>query len=196
MMVQNVPCVRVRGFIMDICKVDKCQGIIDSLGFCSKHVKRFRKYGDPLITKPTGRQLLHGLIHTPEYCTWQGMKARCYNTNALNYHRYGGRGIKVCENWRNSFVLFLDDMGKRPFPKAQIDRINNDGNYEPLNCRWTTQKINIQGRSTTKLTPSDINIIKRSHSKGFSQKEIAQEYGVDPSTINNIIKRKTWKNIN
>lgn len=77
---------------------------------------------------------------TPEYRTWYSMKRRCLNSNNKFYKYYGGRGIIVCDRWLNSFENFLEDMGERPNPELSIDRINNDGNYEPNNCRWATQK--------------------------------------------------------
>lgn len=74
----------------------------------------------------------------PTYKTWQGMRQRCYNPNHNRYHRYGGRGIEVCDRWRYSYKLFLEDMGEKPDGKS-LDRYpNRDGNYEPGNCRWAT----------------------------------------------------------
>ena len=96
------------------------------------------------------RVLIHGHGRhddlSPEYRTWKAMRQRCMNPRAKNYRHYGGRGITVCERW-NTFTNFLADMGPKPKGRS-IDRINNDGNYEPSNCRWATPKE--QAKNTRK----------------------------------------------
>lgn len=96
----------------------------------------------------TTRSRTHGMFGTPEYAAWAGIKGRCLNQNDPAYKNYGGRGIAMCERWADSFENFYADMGPRPSNKHSIDRINNDGNYEPSNCRWATKKE--QSRNTRK----------------------------------------------
>lgn len=87
----------------------------------------------------------HNRSRTPEYKAWTGMKQRCNNPKEERYEHYGGRGIKVCSRW-NDFKAFYDDMGERPSTKHSLDRIDNDGDYEPSNCRWATLKQQASNR--------------------------------------------------
>lgn len=75
----------------------------------------------------------------PLFHVYHSMKKRCYNKNSKDYKHYGDRGITVCDRWLESFWNFVEDMGERPF-KHSLDRINNNGNYEPSNCKWSTQE--------------------------------------------------------
>lgn len=90
------------------------------------------------------QSLKHGATRgygkTPEYESWTCMKNRCFNPKRKSFKDYGGRGIRVCARWLNSFENFLADMGRRPGPGYSIDRKNNDGDYEPGNCRWATSE--------------------------------------------------------
>jgi hypothetical protein len=88
-----------------------------------------------------GSHRTHGKSKTnSEYSVWCAMKSRCHRKTSSNYHRYGAKGIKVCDRWLNDFESFLKDMGPRPSLKHSIDRIDSMGNYEPGNCRWATAK--------------------------------------------------------
>ena len=111
------------------------------------------------IEKARANLTTHNKRNTRLYTIWNHMKDRCYNPKATSYKHYGGRGIKVCDEWKNSFKAFYDWAYSNgydenaPRNKCTIDRINNDGDYEPSNCRWVDAKIqasNQRKRSTKK----------------------------------------------
>jgi hypothetical protein len=87
------------------------------------------------------------MSNTSEYKIWQGMIARCHRSTSKAWRYYGGRGIRVCDEWRRDFQAFLKHVGPRPSLDRSIDRINNDGNYEPGNVRWATRHQQATNRS-------------------------------------------------
>lgn len=94
---------------------------------------------------------IHGMKNTPEYRAWQNMKKRCYNPRNVNYPNYGGRGIRVCDRWKDSFLNFLADMGMRPGTLYSLERKNNDLNYTPDNTLWATDHEQRRNKRTNHL---------------------------------------------
>jgi len=93
----------------------------------------------------------HGRWDSPEYRIWASMIQRCHNPRCRSYANYGGRGIFVCDAWRNSFAAFLADIGERPMKTLTLERIDNDRGYEPGNCRWATRADQQKNRRETRL---------------------------------------------
>lgn len=117
------------------------------------------------------------------YNTWQNMKSRCLRETHPKYHRYGGRGIKVCKEWMEikGFASWALNNGWEE--GMSIDRIDNDGDYTPENCRWVTMSKNSRDKSTTKITRSQAETIRERIKNGENEQEIADEYGVVHGTI-------------
>lgn len=124
--------------------------------------------------RTSATRLRHGYAKTwaktPEYRTWTDMKKRCYCKSRPGYKYYGARGIKVCDRWRNDFAAFLADMGPKPTGMS-LDRKNNDGDYEPDNCRWATPSQ--QGRNTRRTAKIEIGGVIRDMSEWSEVTSIA-----------------------
>lgn len=127
---------------------------------------------------------MYSLIHNirPEYRAWAAMKTRCYNKKERSYKDYGGRGIKVCDRWLNSFENFLADMGNKPTPKHSIDRKDTNKGYSPENCRWATKKEQANNKRTTMFITID------GQTKSVS--EWAETLGIKRDTLYKRHKRK------
>jgi hypothetical protein len=123
----------------------------------------------------------HADSNSTEYRTWDSMKRRCYNPRTKHFEHYGGRGIKVCDRWRDSYEAFLEDMGRRPSSKHSLDRIKNDGDYELSNCRWTLQVIQIRNRS--------IAVTFEWQGRSYSQMELSELSGIPFGTLRSRLKR-------
>lgn len=102
-------------------------------------------------------QTKHGLSYSDEYHIWVDMRARCTNQRYKTYKHYGGRGIKVCERW-SDFASFIEDMGPRTSEKHSIDRIDVNGNYEPVNCRWATNLVQARNKRTSNDTSGRVGV--------------------------------------
>lgn len=153
----------------------ECGNIIETRG---ERLKNGRTKSCGCLREENFRKInhfTHGLSNRTEYGTWASMKQRCYNSKTIGFENYGGRGITVCDKWRNDFVAFFKDMGPRPSPKHSIERINNDGNYEPGNCYWATkEKQANNSRRNHKIT---------ARGQTLSMSEWAHLVGIQRSTL-------------
>lgn len=123
----------------------------------------------------------HGMYGTRPQKIWTGMIQRCHNPRATWFPRYGGRGIVVCDQWRRSFACFWTDMGPTYQPGLSIDRIDNDGNYEPENCRWATASAQGHNRGVTVHIDTPRGLL--------TLREIADAAGIPYATVQARVKR-------
>lgn len=129
---------------------------------------------------------------SPTYWSWVNMVRRCYDEKHPAHSKYLERGIVVCDRWQNSFDDFFSDMGEKPAGMT-LDRINNDGNYEPSNCRWATPEQQAQNRSSNTLNIDTAVQIIREIRAGATISGTARKYGYIREHIRDLFAGKIWK---
>ena len=122
------------------------------------------------------------------------MKSRCGNPNVKAYANYGARGIEVCARWRDSFDCFLADLGKAP-PGTSIERLDVNGNYEPANCKWGTQREQMRNTRYTKLTADMVAELKQRANAGEKVVDLARGLGVSYGAVYAAVTGRSWAEI-
>lgn len=132
-----------------------------------------------------------GRVYSPTYHSWQAMLARCRYADRDTDNKHVGRGIAVCARWR-TFDNFLADMGERPAGMT-IERENNDGNYEPGNCRWATPVEQARNRRNARLTYDNAVQVALARLRGETCPSLAARYNISESLPREIVKGRTWR---
>jgi hypothetical protein len=151
----------------------------------------------------------HGQTRTPEYRTWGGIKSRCFNSCYDRYCDYGGKGITMCQRWKDNFKAFFEDVGPKPKASYTIYRLDHNGHYScgkcpeciskgwPANCRWASKTEQNRSRARSnhsgKLDQEKVNLIRQKISAGVTHKVIAQEFGICHSLVGKIGRYENWK---
>jgi hypothetical protein len=120
------------------------------------------------------------------------MRQRCSDAGCDDYRDYGARGIRVCDRWQQDFTAFLADMGERPSPKHELDRIDNSRGYEPGNVRWATRTQQARNTRATVLTESDVETIRQLRSIGRSIKDIVATLNLPEPAVRHVAHGETW----
>lgn len=159
---------------------------------CEQDIEKRYQHG--VIQKHCGCKN-HGLSNTRRYRIFNKMKERCYNSNCERYPHYGNRGIKICEGWLGDFKKFYNWSSKNGYKDdLSIDRKDNNGNYEPNNCRWITMKEQARNKSTSVLNMKLARQIRKLWQfKIYTYTQIGTIFEVDPSLIRQIILNKIWR---
>ncbi len=162
--------------------------------YCLKEVEKRLDHGKNQKSCGCHKGFKHGDSTKELYKTYYNMKNRCLNENNSDFKYYGGRGITICPEWANDYVVFRDWALNNGYQEGlEIDRRDTNGNYEPNNCRWVTHKVNSRNRVYCKITMSIAKNIRLDYKTGkFSQRGLSKKYNISLTTISNIILGKTW----
>ncbi|WP_020476605.1 hypothetical protein [Zavarzinella formosa] len=153
-----------------------CGKQIGKFGYTLRDKKsKFKSCGCKKSEVISSCRTTHGLTKTPEYSIWQGIKHRCFLRSDMSYAAYGGRGVTMCDRWKDSFESFLEDMGKRPAANYSIDRINFNGDYSLENCRWATKEVQANNTRT--------NVFYEYKGKNLTWAQWERECGIKQHTL-------------
>jgi hypothetical protein len=186
---------KVKGDFEGLCCIKGCDREVQGHDFCRSHYQAWRQNGHPLHFLKRRVASTSAKSATKEYKTWHGAKQRCTKPASRQWPHYGGRGIKMCERWIESFDNFLKDMGKVPTRSHSLERIDVNGNYEPSNCKWATATEQSRNTRAVRLTPAIVAEAKRRHLNGEIPAEMAREYGVPLVTLWQALRGKSWVDI-
>lgn len=137
------------------------------------------------------RSVTHGASGTREHSIWKGIRKRCLNVNSPHYKDYGGRGIQLCDRWRD-FAGFIADMGPCP-PGFSIERVDVNGHYEPSNCIWMERRKQGQNTRRVRLTPEARALALSMRAEGATQLQIATVIGMDRSAVGKFLRGKAFR---
>jgi len=173
-----------------------CNQIIEKRLIDGKRNQSCGCYSNKLIAKAN---TVHGDTTNNKisklYIIYENIKTRCYNKNHKSYKYYGGRGIKVCDMWQKNYLIFKIWAISHGYKKRlTIDRINNDRNYEPNNCKFSTKKEQAQNRKTTKMNWTAIKMIRELFKIGYTRKELFGMFDITYRSLCYILNNKRWKN--
>lgn len=170
------------------CTVDGCDKPQTAKGLCQACYMRHRTNG-------TTDRKYDGRTKHPLHKTWSSIIQRCTIPSAGNYRYYGGRGIKVCDRWKNDFWAFVEDLGTKPSPWHSIERLDHNGHYEPGNCCWATEREQSRNKRVTRLNKALASEIKRRYLDGEKCFEIAKDIGAHYQTVRSVIIGQSWKEV-